>query len=98
VGRRKFTDARPEAPVKELGKRAIPDWLELSHVDVIFADKGLDFARAPARVLVKSVEPIIQRLGFDPLGKGTLRIALVVRLMVVHPLLNKLPTLAIPDG
>jgi sorbitol-specific phosphotransferase system component IIA len=66
-GRRKFTDARPQAPVKELGKRAIPNWLELSHVDVIFADKGLDFARAPARILVERIQPVIERPGLDPL-------------------------------
>jgi hypothetical protein len=31
------------------------------------------------------------------LRKRTLRLALVVRLMVVHPLLDQLPALAIPD-
>jgi hypothetical protein len=29
------------------------------YVDVIFADERLDLARAPARVLIKSVEPVI---------------------------------------
>ncbi len=62
------------------------------------ATSGSQSVRAPPRVFVNSVELIIQRLGFDPLGKGTLRIALVVRLVVVHPLLNKFPLLAIPDG
>jgi hypothetical protein len=64
---------------------------------VIFADERLDLARAPARVLIKSVEPVIERLGFDPLRNGTLRLALVVGLVVVHPLLEQLSALAIPD-
>ena len=96
--RRKFAYAGAEAPVEEFGERAIPDRLELSHVDVILADKRLDFARAPARVLINSVEPIIERLGFDPLCNGTLGLAFVVKFMVVHPLFDQLPTLAIPDG
>ena len=37
--RRKFAYAGAEAPVEEFGERAIPDRLELSHVDVILADK-----------------------------------------------------------
>ena len=67
------------------------------YVDVIFADERLDLARAPARVLIKSVEPVIERLGFDPLRNGTLRLALVVGLVVLHPLLEQLSAVAIPD-
>jgi hypothetical protein len=82
--RRKFAYAGAEAPVEEFGERAIPDRLELSHVDVKLADKRLDFARAPARVLINSVEPIIERLGFDPLCNGTLGLAFVVLWSSIH--------------
>ena len=42
--------AKPSA--EELSERAICDWLELVHVDVVLADEGLDLPRTPARVLV----------------------------------------------
>src|SRR3981189_1107383 len=71
-GRRgKFSDAGTEAPVEEFGKRAIPHRLEVGHVDVILADERLDFGSAPARALIKSVQPVIDRLRFDPLRKRT---------------------------
>ncbi len=48
----------------------------------------LNLARAQARVLIKRVKPVIDRLGLDPLRKGTLRLALVVGLVIVHPVWN----------
>jgi hypothetical protein len=56
-----------------------------------------NLARAQARVLIKSVKPIISWLGLDPLCQGTLRHALVVGLVIVHPLLEQHRALAIPD-
>src|SRR6266511_279189 len=53
--------------IEELSERAILDWLELVHVDVVLADKWLDLPRTPARVLVGSVQPVKERLRFDPL-------------------------------
>src|SRR5438067_1342326 len=40
--RGKLPSSRSEPPVEELGERAIVDRLELTHVDAVLADKGLD--------------------------------------------------------
>src|SRR4051794_14247449 len=81
--RGKLPDAGTEAPVEEFGKRAITHRLELGHFDVVLADEWLNLACAQARVLIKSVNSVIDRLGLDPLRKGTLWLALVVGLVVV---------------
>jgi|SRR5215472_14248406 len=86
---RSILKAKPS--VEELGERAIFDWLELVHVDVVLADKRLDFSRTPARVLVGGVEPVKERLRFDPLRDGTLGLGLVSRLMIVHPSSARMP-------
>jgi len=95
--RRKLSNAGTEASVEEFGKRAIPNQLELGHFDMIFANERLNLARAQARVLIKSVKPVIDWLRLDPLCKRTLRLALVVGLVIIHPLLDQHPTLVIPD-
>src|SRR5262249_47783896 len=96
--RGKLANPWAKPSVEELSERAIFDWLELVHVDVVLADKRLDFPRTPARVLVGGVEPVKEWLRFDPLRDGTLGLGLVSRRMIVHPLADELSTMAIPNG
>src|SRR6516225_9175510 len=77
--RGKFANTWAKPSVEEFSERAIFDWLELVHIDVVLADKRLDMPRTPARVLVGGVEPVKKRLRFDPLRDGTLGLALVSR-------------------
>ena len=80
-----MSDARTEASIEKLGKRSIAQRLDLGHVDLILADERLNLARTQARVLIESVEPVIDRLRLDPLRKGALRLALVVGLDTKQP-------------
>src|SRR5207237_554831 len=85
-------------PVEEVGKRCVLDGLELTEVDVVVAHERLDLPGAPVRALVGCVEPIKQRMRFDPLRERTIRPALVGGLVVFHPFLKEFASLTIPDG
>src|SRR6059058_4359235 len=66
--RGKLANRRPEASVEKFGERTILERLELAHIDMVLADERLDLARATLRVLIGGVEPVIERLRFDPLS------------------------------
>src|SRR5919198_1905141 len=81
----KLTSPRPESSVEKFGEGPVLDRLKLAHVDVVLADKWLDLPRAPARVPIGGIEPIVKRLRFDPLGDRAARLTLVSGLVIVHP-------------
>jgi hypothetical protein len=64
---REVADSGPESSVEKFCERAIFDRLELAHVDVVLADKWLDFTRTPVRVFIGGIEPVEQWLRLDPL-------------------------------
>src|ERR1700733_4944206 len=64
----------------------------------MLADKRLDFPRTAVRVLIRRQEPVVERLGFEPLIDRTPWLALIRELAVVPPLAEELSGLAIPNG
>src|SRR5215472_11823712 len=64
---RKLANSGAKPSVEESGKRAVLDRLELIHVDVVLADKRLNFSDTPACVFISCVDPVKERLRFDPL-------------------------------
>ena len=95
-----FRRARPDLPARAprlCHPRALPAddaWLISTSLRLWV----LELEPVRASVTTCSATPAASRQSpLDPLRKGTLRLALVVGLVVVHPLLDQRPALAIPD-
>jgi len=72
------------------------DRLELRHVDAVLADERLDLARASPRILIRGKEPVVKRMGFQPLVQRAARLALIGARRVIHELADEPASSTIP--
>ena len=86
-----------EFAIEEVGKTAIDYRLEFAHIDIVLADERRDLFGAAGAILVGGKEPVIERLGLQPLIERATRASFVSRRVILHELLDQLAGFAVPD-
>src|SRR4051812_27067180 len=94
---RKPASARLKTADEEGSIRGIFDILEFTHIDVVLANKRLDFACAAAGMLERRIGPIVNGLRLEPLCRCASRFTLVGGLVIVHELIDELFVAAVPN-